>query len=72
VEGFADSPLGPGLPAELDVLRRDGTVHLVLADDAARAAFGANPLDPRTRPPSARAGRAQSAAVLAAVRGFWT
>ncbi|RBY85855.1 patatin-like phospholipase family protein [Blastococcus sp. TF02A-26] len=71
VEGFADSPLGPGLAAELDELRRGSAVHLVVADDLARAAFGANPLDPRTREPSARAGRAQADAVLAGVREFW-
>jgi NTE family protein len=72
VEGFADSPLGPGLAAELEVLRRSSAVHLVLADDRARAAFGTNPLDPRTRAPSARAGRAQADAVLAEVREAWT
>jgi NTE family protein len=72
VEGFADSPLGPGFTAELDALRRDGDVHVVVADAAAREAFGANPLDPRTREPSARAGRAQADAVLAGVRGFWS
>ena len=71
VEGFADSPLGPGLPAELDVLRRDGEVHLVVADEAARAAFGTNPLDPRTRAPSALAGRAQADTVVAELRRFW-
>jgi NTE family protein len=71
VEGFAESPLGPGFAAELATLRRDGEVHVVLADAAAQAAFGANPLDPHTREPSARAGRAQADAVLAAVGEFW-
>ena len=42
------------------------------ADPAARAAVGTNPLGPRTRAPSARAGRPQADTVLAAVRGFWT
>jgi NTE family protein len=36
----------------------DARVTIVYADEAAVAAFGPNPLDPTTRPPSARAGRA--------------
>ncbi|MCU1693727.1 MAG: Patatin, partial [Frankiales bacterium] len=46
-------------------------VLLVEPDDAARAAFGANPLDPATRAPAARAGHAQAAAVAGAVRELW-
>ncbi|WP_409332519.1 patatin-like phospholipase family protein [Trujillonella humicola] len=71
VDGSAVGPLGPGLAAELEAVRRHGAVHVVLADDASRAAFGDDPLDPRTRAPSARAGRAQSRAVAAAVGAVW-
>ena len=46
-------------------------MHVVTADDAALAAFGSNVLDPATREPSARAGRAQAAATLEAARAFW-
>ncbi|SEP23330.1 patatin-like phospholipase family protein [Trujillonella endophytica] len=72
VDGSAVNALGPGFAAELDGLRRTGEVHVVVADDASRAAFGTNPLDPRTREPSARAGRAQADAVAAQVRAFWS
>jgi NTE family protein len=70
--GFPNSPLGPTLEQEVEVLRRDADVHVVLADEAALAVFGTNPLDPATREPSARAGRAQAADTLAAARAFWS
>jgi len=70
--GFPGSPLGPGLEDEVALLRREADVHVVLADAGALSAFGTNPLDTATREPSARAGRAQAAAELAAVRSFWT
>jgi NTE family protein len=67
-----DSPLGFTLDQEVAGLRDGGArVEVVLADDAALQAFGTNPLDPATRAPSARAGRAQAARVLAAVRDLW-
>jgi NTE family protein len=69
--GFPDSPMGPTLDQEVELLRRDAEVLVVLADRTALAAFGTNPLDPATREPSARAGRAQSAATVDAVRSFW-
>jgi NTE family protein len=69
--GFPDSPLGPSLDEELELLRKEADVRLVLADATALQAFGTNPLDPATREPSARAGRAQADAELAAVRAFW-
>lgn len=70
--GFPSSPLGPTLEQEVEILRRNADVHVVLADEAALTAFGTNPLDPATREPSARAGRAQAAATLAAARAFWS
>ena len=69
--GFPNSPLGPTLEQEVELLRREADVHVVLADEAALAAFGTNPLDPATREPSALAGRAQAAGTLEAVRAFW-
>ncbi|MGY1666584.1 patatin-like phospholipase family protein [Geodermatophilus sp. SYSU D00696] len=69
--GFPGSPLGPSLEEQLATLRRDGEAHAVLADDAALAAFGPNPLDPASRAPSARAGRAQGERVAGEVRAFW-
>jgi len=69
--GTPGSPLGPGLDEEVAGLRKGGAeVHVVLADDAALAAFGTNPLDPATRRPSARAGRAQAERVADDVAGF--
>ena len=42
----------------------------VFADEDSLRAFGPNPLDPRCRVPSARAGRAQGRRVAAAVTEF--
>jgi NTE family protein len=69
--GFPNSPLGPTMEQEVEILRRNADVHIVLADQDSLAAFGANPLDPATREPSARAGRAQAAGSEEAVRAFW-
>lgn len=70
--GMPGGLLGPGLDRELEVLQEgEAEVHVVTADDAALAAFGSNVLDPATREPSARAGRAQAAATLEAARAFW-
>jgi NTE family protein len=44
---------------------------VVTPDGAARRAIGRNVLDPARRAPSARAGRAQAASVVAAVRAVW-
>jgi NTE family protein len=49
-----------------------GTRSIVVTpDSAARRAFGRNVLDPARRAPAARAGRAQAAAVVDAVRAVW-
>ncbi len=69
--GLGGGLLGPGMDREVEILRKDAEVHVVLADEASLAAFGTNVLDPATREPSARAGRAQAAATLDAVRAFW-
>ncbi len=69
--GFPNSPLGPSLSEEVAELRASSRVLVVEANATSSAAFGANPLDPATREPSARAGRAQAADVLDAVRELW-
>ncbi|ERK71622.1 hypothetical protein N136_02034, partial [Leifsonia aquatica ATCC 14665] len=40
-------------------------------DDASLAAIGVNPLDPSTRPASARAGRELGRRVASQVAAFW-
>ena len=62
----------PSVPDQVMELSRGcQAVALVAPDAAAVAAFGRNLLDPRTRAPSARAGYAQAAAVLAGVAAVW-
>ena len=66
--------IGPlvGVEAQVAALRAEGAqVALVSPDAAAVAAIGRNVLDPARRAAAARAGRAQSAAVLAAVETVW-
>jgi NTE family protein len=46
-----------------------GEVAIVAPDEAARAAIGANPLDPSTRGPAAAAGRAQGLGLTIAWNG---
>lgn len=53
----APSPFGPGPAGEIAAFA--GKTFSVFADEESLAAFGANPLDPRCRIGSARAGRAQ-------------
>lgn len=69
--GFPENPLGPSVAEEVALLEQTGRALLVAADATSTAAFGSNPLDPATRGPSARAGRAQAAGVLDAVRELW-
>ncbi|GFJ96109.1 patatin-like phospholipase family protein [Phytohabitans rumicis] len=59
------------LSDEVAALRRTGQVVVVRPDRAARRAIGRNVLDPARRAPAARAGRAQAAAVAAAVAEIW-
>ena len=71
---FASAHLSEELDAldrEIEILEKQAEVHVVTADEASLAAFGSNVLDPATREPSARAGRAQAAATLEAARAFW-
>ncbi|MEY9875338.1 NTE family protein [Streptacidiphilus sp. MAP12-33] len=62
----------PELDDELALLRRQGaTVAAVVPDEASLTAFGANPLDPSTRPASATAGLHQARTASAAVAATW-
>jgi len=72
------TPADPEQPAPFDHTGEEieqlkpGRVHVIPADAASVAAFGANPLSPATRPPAARAGRAIGQAHAAAVAALWT
>jgi NTE family protein len=64
----APSPFGGGAAEEVAAF--DGAAFGVFADEESLAAFGANPLDPACRVPSALAGREQGRRVAAAVTDF--
>ncbi|MDA3640953.1 patatin-like phospholipase family protein [Mycobacterium xenopi] len=66
--GAAPSPFGAGPGAEVAAFH--GAAFGVFADDDSLAAFGANPLDPRCRVASAKAGRAQGRRDVAALTAF--
>lgn len=61
--------LAPGGAGE-EMSSFPGLAFAVVPDDASLVAFGTDPLDPRCRAPSARAGRAQGRREAAAVAGF--
>ncbi|GAA1657799.1 patatin-like phospholipase family protein [Actinoplanes couchii] len=69
---LADAPAlwGPELPEQVAALE-PSSVYVVSADQPSLDAFGANPLSPATRAPSAEAGRAIGRANAAAVAAFW-
>jgi NTE family protein len=64
----APSPFGDSGAEEIDAF--PGATFAVFADDQSLAAFGANPLDPACRIPSAQAGREQGRRIAAAVADF--
>ncbi len=64
----ASSPFGAGPAAEVSAFA--GRVFAVFADDNSLAAYGPNPLDPRCRVASARAGREQGRREAQAVARF--
>lgn len=59
VPGSASAPSAFGTTAAAEIAAFSGIASGVFADDTSLAAFGSNPLDPRSRIPSAMAGRAQ-------------
>lgn len=64
----APSPFGGGIADEIDGF--GGAALGIYADDESLAAFGANPLDPACRVPSAQAGRAQGRRAAAVIAEF--
>jgi NTE family protein len=62
------SPFGSGAVEEVDNFR--GSAFGVFADEDSVAAFGANPLDPACRAPSALAGREQGRRVAGDIADF--
>jgi NTE family protein len=72
--GRTRAPLdwGTNLAAQADELRARGSrVETIFPDSDSRDAFGANMMDPSTRPPAARAGYAQGKALAAQLAEFW-
>ncbi|WP_312032875.1 patatin-like phospholipase family protein [Actinomadura latina] len=62
----------PALAADIAMVEGEGgRVEVIGPDEASRAAFGADPLDPSTRTPSANAGLAQGKAAAAGIASFW-
>jgi NTE family protein len=60
------------LAAQVDELRAGGsTVETIFPDGNSRHAFGANMMDPSTRPPAARAGHDQGRALAGPLTSFW-
>jgi NTE family protein len=62
------SPFGGGAVEEVEAFR--GSAFGVFADEESLAAFGANPLDPACRVPSALAGREQGRRIAAEIAEF--
>ena len=64
--------IGPMASVDAQVTGMVARVAVVSPDEAGRRAIGRNVLDPAARAPSARAGRAQAAAVAVRVGEAWT
>ena len=60
------------LAAQVDELRAGGSkVETIFPDGHSLTAFGANMMDPSTRPPAARAGYDQGGALAGQLTEFW-
>lgn len=64
--------IGPVSSVDAQVTSLVARVAVISPDAASKAAIGRNVLDPAARAPSARAGRAQAAAVVGQVAEVWT
>jgi NTE family protein len=63
---------GMDLAVQIDELRARGSrVETIFPDRESRDAFGANMMDPSTRPPAARAGHKQGAGLAEQLTEFW-
>lgn len=71
VPGPEESPMGAALPAAELAALEPARVHALFADDASLEAIGVSPLDPSTRPASARAGRELGRRVASQLAAFW-
>ncbi|MFC5859471.1 patatin-like phospholipase family protein [Agromyces flavus] len=64
---------GTHLTDQVDALRAEGSVvETVFPDDASRAAFGDDMMDPSTRPPAARAGYEQGKRIAVQLAELWS
>lgn len=61
----------PTVSGQVEALRADTEVELVMLDEESTLAFGADPLDPAVRTPAANAGRAQGVRIAPAIADFW-
>ena len=71
VPGPDTTPMGAAISAAEHDALAGARVQIVYADADSLAAIGANPLDPDTRGPAARAGRQVGRTVAAAVAALW-
>jgi len=62
----------PAIAKRLAEVQKKSTVLTIEPDDASVAAIGANPLDPATAGPAARAGREQGTGIAHDVAATWT
>jgi NTE family protein len=69
---IGSGPLTAGMDDARPLIQASGRLVEVEPDEPSRAAMGSNPLDPATREPAARAGRAQAAHIAAVVRDLWS
>ncbi|GGU64776.1 patatin [Streptomyces albospinus] len=61
----------PVLEADAAAIAEHGRIEVITPDEAARAAFGTDPLVPTTRTPSGHAGFAQGRALARTVTALW-
>ncbi|MGO4491999.1 patatin-like phospholipase family protein [Arthrobacter sp. 2YAF22_2] len=71
VPSAAESPFGTAVSDEQLRALGAARVHMINADCASLEAMGANPLDPESRIPAARAGRDQGRRLAAEIDTFW-
>jgi NTE family protein len=64
-------PAARVIDPELEVLRSEADVVVIVSDADAAEAMGPNPLDPSYRPPAAAAGRRQGRAAARSVSAAW-
>ena len=68
---MSEYTLKPVTISDADIIEIAGLLRTVFPDADALAAFGDDMMSPASRPPAARAGFAQGAALAASLRGWW-